>query len=78
MSNLATAELALQQRERQEELDLLAAVLSGDSHASKRFVQRYTPVIEARVRRGDLMRLAPQCLTVEDPGSLVLRKALDL
>jgi hypothetical protein len=27
--------------------------------------------IEARVRRGDLMRLAPQCLTVEDPGSLV-------
>jgi len=50
MNNLATAELT-QQQERQDELELLAAVLSGDSRASKRFVQRYTPVIEARVRR---------------------------
>jgi RNA polymerase sigma-70 factor, ECF subfamily len=47
----ATADKARKQQERKEELDLLAAVLSGDSRASKRFVQCYTPVIEARVRR---------------------------
>jgi RNA polymerase sigma-70 factor (ECF subfamily) len=46
----ATAEVVRKQ-ERKEELDLLSAVLAGDYEANKRFVQRYTPVIEARVRR---------------------------
>jgi RNA polymerase sigma-70 factor (ECF subfamily) len=37
--------------DREDELRLLAAVLNGDTRACKCFVQRYTSVIEARVRR---------------------------
>jgi RNA polymerase sigma-70 factor (ECF subfamily) len=37
--------------ERTQELALLTALLSGSREAARLFVERYTPVIEARVRR---------------------------